>query len=108
MTLRLATLALAAAFAVPAFAQAETPRIDQRQAHQERRIAQGVRSGELTPREAARLERGQKRIQRMENHAKADGVVTPRERAAIHHAQDRESRRIARQKHDRQRVPNAG
>jgi opacity protein-like surface antigen len=84
------------------FAQADTPGIDQRQANQERRIDQGIASGQLTPREAARLDRQQDRIDRMENKAKADGVVTAKERARLHAAQDRASRNIAREKHDRQ------
>lgn len=93
--------ALAAAVALPAFAQS-TPVVDQRQINQEARIQQGVASGELTKREAARLERGQERVERMEANAKADGVVTKKERAQLQHAQNVESRRIARQKHDRQ------
>lgn len=86
----------------PAFAQADTPVIDQRQANQERRIDQGIASGQLNAREAARLDREQHRIDRMENRAKADGVVTDRERARIAAAQNRASRHIAREKHDRQ------
>jgi hypothetical protein len=85
-----------------AFAQANTPGVDQRQANQERRIDQGVASGSLTQREANRLERGQERVDRMENRAKSDGVVTARERARLHQAQDVQSRRIYTQKHDRQ------
>ncbi|HZV55763.1 MAG TPA: hypothetical protein VFF82_12575 [Rhodocyclaceae bacterium] len=95
--------AVAAAAAVPAFAQsAATPGIDQRQANQERRIDQGVASGQLNARETARLERGQQRVENMETRAKSDGVVTKGERAKIHAAQDRQSKRIYRQKHDRQ------
>ena len=89
------------ALALPAFAQT-TPRIDKRQAEQQRRIDQGVKSGQLTEKEAARLEKGQARIQRMEDKAKADGVVTKKEHARIEHQQNVESRKIARQKHDRQ------
>jgi hypothetical protein len=74
--------------------------INARQANQERRIDQGVRSGELTPRETRRLERGQNHINRMEDRAKADGVVTPREHRRIAHAQNRQSRRIFRAKHN--------
>lgn len=85
-----------------AYAQADTPVIDQRQMNQEQRIDQGVESGQLNPREAKRLERQQNRIDRMENRAKADGVVTARERARISAAQNRASRNIAREKHDRQ------
>ncbi len=86
-----------------AFAQsAETPGIDQRQANQERRIDQGVASGQLTEREANRLNRQQERINKMEDRAKSDGVVTAKERARINAAQNRASRNIAREKHDRQ------
>ena len=85
-----------------AFAQAETPVIDQRQANQETRIDQGIASGQLNEREANRLGRQQNRIDRMENRAKADGVVTDKERGRIGAAQNRASRHIAREKHDAQ------
>lgn len=85
-----------------AYAQAETPGIDQRQANQEKRIDQGIASGQLNQREANRLDRQQDRIDRMENKAKADGVVTKGERARIGAAQNRASRHIARGKHDAQ------
>ena len=85
-----------------AFAQANTPRVDQRQANQEQRIDQGVTSGSLTQREASRLDRGQQHVNNMENRAKSDGLVTRVERARLHNAQDRQSARIYRQKHDRQ------
>jgi hypothetical protein len=93
---------LAVALPALAFAQANTPRVDQRQANQEQRIDQGVASGSLTQREANRLERGQQHVDNMENRAKADGVVTRGERARLHQAQDVQSARIHRQKHDRQ------
>jgi uncharacterized membrane protein YebE (DUF533 family) len=93
---------LAVALPTLAFAQANTPRVDQRQANQEQRIDQGVASGSLTQREANRLERGQQHVDNMENRAKADGVVTRGERARLHQAQDVQSARIHRQKHDRQ------
>ena len=95
----LVAAALLAAIATPAFAQS-SPRIDQRQYNQERRIEQGYRSGTLTAQEAWRLDRGQRRIDRMEHQALRDGYVSPRERARIEAAQDRQSRRIARQKRD--------
>ena len=106
MTIITLILALVGFFAgMPlAWGQASTPGIDARQANQERRIDQGVASGQLTQREAARLDRNENRIDRMENRAKADGVVTPRERARLHGALDQQSKAIARQKHDRQRV----
>ena len=103
-------VAVLAAFALPVLAQtapapardpAATPGVDKRQANQQQRIDQGVKSGELTTREAARLEKGQQRIQNMEAKAKADGKVTPRERRQLQRAENRESRKIAREKHDR-------
>ncbi len=83
---------------------AATPGIDKRQERQQQRIDQGVKSGELTQREAARLERHQERIGKMEEKAKADGMVTAKERARIQHQQNQESRRIYHQKHDRQKA----
>jgi len=103
-TVKFITTALVAAFTLPAFAQTDsTKRIDQRQLNQERRIEQGVNSGTLNEREAARLDRGQARVEKMEDKASADGKVTMKERARIEHAQDQQSRRIYREKHDRQR-----
>ena len=101
--MKFVTAAVIAALALPAFAQtSSTPRIDQRQKNQQQRIDQGVKSGELNRKEAARLQKGQDRIQKMENKAAADGKVTAKERAKIEKAQDRESKRIYREKHDKQ------
>ena len=91
--------------AVPLAALAQstaTPKFDQRQANQERRIDQGVQSGALTPKETGRLEKGQDHLQTMEDKAKSDGQVTKQERAQLQHAENRQSERIYRQKHDRQ------
>ncbi|HTR97002.1 MAG TPA: hypothetical protein VMH61_03790 [Candidatus Acidoferrales bacterium] len=94
------TMAIAMTTVSIASAQDSTPRIDRREVRQHERIHQGVRSGELTPGEAARLRAGQRHINRMERRAKANGVVTPRERARITRAQDRQSRKIYRLKHN--------
>ena len=85
-----------------AFAEAETPVVDQRQTNQEQRIDQGVESGQLNEREANRLNKQQQHINKMENRAKSDGVITKSERARIGKAQHQASRKIAREKHDRQ------
>ncbi len=99
-------VAVLAAFALPVLAQTNTPNIDQRQAKQQQRIDQGVKSGQLTGKEAARLEKGQEHVQKVEDKAKADGKVTKNERARIQHAENVQSRHIAKQKHDRQRDMN--
>ena len=89
--------------AQPCFADMETPRIDQRQANQDRRIDQGEASGALTEREANRLEHQQMRIERQEDAAKADGLVTGGERARLTHQQNKASRAIARKTHNLRR-----
>ncbi len=89
-----------AALALPALAG--TPALDARQQNQRERIAQGIRSGELTRPEARRLIAGEHRLHRHERRAKADGEVTRAERVALHRQADRMSARIYRQKHDRQ------
>ncbi len=98
----LALISAAASAQTPATA---TPRVDARQDKQERRIEQGVGSGELTARETLRVEREQKRIATVEAKAEGDGKVTARERARLHHLQNQASRDIRRQKHDAQVVP---
>ncbi len=79
-----------------------TPRIDAREQRQDARIDQGVASGQLTSREAARLNARETRIQQMEASAKADGTATKAERSQIRHIQDNTSKAIYRQKHDGQ------
>jgi len=85
-----------------AFAEAETPMIDQREMNQEQRIDQGIASGQLNEREANSLNKQQEHVNKMEDRAKSDGVMTKKERARIGAAQNRASRHIAREKHDRQ------
>jgi hypothetical protein len=98
---------IVAALSAPAFAQStpdtkSTPRIDGRQEKQEKRIDQGVKSGQLNEKEAARLEKGQAKVQKMEDKAVADGKVTKKEKKHIEHAQDQQSKKIHREKHDKQ------
>lgn len=99
----LSITALTLAFAAPGHAQTATPGIDKREANQEKRIEQGVKSGALTKRETARLEAGQEKVEKMEDKAKADGEVTRQERKRIHHEQNHQSRRIYDKKHNRRR-----
>jgi hypothetical protein len=103
----LALASLGAAAQATSAPGTNTPRIDQRQANQERRIDQGVASGALTRREAHRLQRQQNAIDGAENRAKADGSVSAAERKRLAHAQRHASRAIARQKHDAQQRPDA-
>lgn len=94
------------AFAFAAQAQKATPKVTKRQTVQQKRIKEGVRSGELNRREVYRLQKQQARTQRAKKVAKADGKVTARERARLHKRQNRTSQNIARQKKDRQQRKN--
>jgi hypothetical protein len=102
LTLAAAAAALSLGAAAPAFADSYEQIIDRRQDRQEDRIDQGVKSGEINRREAARLERGQAHVNRLENRALADGHISRGELRRIEEAQNVQSHRIYRQKHDRQ------
>jgi hypothetical protein len=84
------------------FAQTKTPRIHKRQENQQKRIAQGVKSGELTAKETEHLEAREAKIQSDKKEAKADGKVTAKERVKLTREENRTSRAIHRQKHDAQ------
>ncbi|MFG6442174.1 hypothetical protein [Roseateles sp. LKC17W] len=96
----IALLALAGANAFAQTPGTNTPRVDQREAHQQARIAQGAASGSLTAQETQRLEKEQVRIDNAETRAKADGTVTAKERRRLHAMQDGASRDIRRKKHN--------
>lgn len=93
---------LVAALAITSMANAQTrtPEVTRRQADQEARIHQGVRSGQLTHREANHLQARESKIQRDKMRAKADGRVSPRERAHLRREENRTSRAIYRKKHN--------
>ena len=106
-----AVVAVALAFAGTAFAQtstplakdpAATPGIDKRQQIQQKRIEQGVKSGQLTDKEAARLEKREAKLESDKEKAQADGKVTKQERRKLQREANRDSRAIRRQKHDAQ------
>lgn len=75
----------------------------QRNINQQSRIEQGVKSGSLTTREAARLEHGQARDTRLQARAAADGNVSAREQHRIQKNENHQSHRIHREKHDAQK-----
>lgn len=75
---------------------------NQRLGNQADRIADGIRDGSLTQREAARLERQDSRIAGEEARFRRDGVLDPRERARLNRDLDRASRDIWRERHDAQ------
>lgn len=100
MTLTL-SLAVVASAQTPAPTPGKrTPVVHAKQARQQKRIAEGVNSGELTAGEARKLEKGQKEIQQEKIEARADGTVTGAERKEIRKEQKESSRKIYRAKHN--------
>ena len=104
--MKLAPFPIAAVLAVtPVALLAQPPNrrtINQRKENQQDRIAQAVRSDQLSPGETARLERNEAGIDREERHMRAadDGHLTQQDRRIITRQQNRESHRIYRNKHN--------
>lgn len=93
----------------PAITLAQTPtpgkndyNINQRKVDQQKRIANGVKSGKLTPGQTAHLEHQEAAINHEEHAMRAqdNGHLTKQDRQTIHQQQNAESRRIYRDKHD--------
>jgi hypothetical protein len=82
------------------FGSASTANIDARRAHELRRIEDGRRSGQLSPREYNRLMAEQRQIAHDVRVARADGYVSPAERARINAELNQASADIYRLKHN--------
>jgi hypothetical protein len=74
----------------------------QRNINQQERIKAGVKSGELTKKETAKLQRGQARVEHKQSVAGRDGHVGAREEVKIQSAENDQSKKIYKQKHDAQ------
>jgi metal-dependent amidase/aminoacylase/carboxypeptidase family protein len=76
--------------------------VGKRAENQQDRIAQGVKSGQLTPRETANLESKDARINREVHNDRAanGGKLTGAEKAQVNHQQNKVSRQIYRDKHN--------
>ncbi len=90
---------LAATFVSAAMAQTTASEV-QRDVNQQQRIEQGLQSGALSTREAAKLEKGEARVERMEAKANRDGTLSDAEKARIQRAQNAQSAEIAKLKHN--------
>jgi hypothetical protein len=86
----------------PVSAPRHAATINQRREFQQHRIAQGVRSGQLTARETNRLERREASIGRTERNMRAAdrGHLTRADRVSLNHRLNRTSRAIYRDKHN--------
>ena len=99
MKLSYVVIMAGSALSSAAFAQSEQ-QIIQRDVNQEKRIEQGLKSGQLTTKEASKLEREESRIDKMESNALKDGKLTDAERRRITQEQNKASKDIYREKHD--------
>src|SRR5882672_4890977 len=83
--------------------------IGQRRENQQDRIAQGVKSGQLTAGETAKLENQQKGINQQvrADRAANGGKLTPGEKAQVNHEQNRASKNIYNKKHNARRQAGA-
>jgi capsular polysaccharide biosynthesis protein len=78
----------------------KTPVARKRQHIQQKRIVNGVESGELKAGEVQKLENQHHEVKEMKQDAKADGTVTHEERKDIQKEQNQTSRQIYRAKHN--------
>jgi hypothetical protein len=80
------------------------PRVNQvnrRETNQQNRIANGVKNGQLTPGQTARLERGEQRLQNNEKKDMAadSGHLTKQDQRQLNHEANHMSKRIYKDKH---------
>ena len=76
--------------------------VNQREQNQQNRIANGVKSGQLTPGETRRLERGEQRLQNNEKKdmAKDNGHLTKQDQRQLNKEANHMSKRIYKDKHN--------
>ncbi len=102
--MKIMTIALASTFALTTLAQAQetNKQINQRKTEQQQRIAQGVKSGQMTAGETSHVEHQESAINHEERNMRAqdNGHLTKADRSVIQKQQNQESRRIYRDKHN--------
>jgi hypothetical protein len=83
-------------------ATAAMSRVNAREANQQARIAQGVKSGQLTPGETSHLENKEAHISNEVHNDRAanGGKLTPQEKAQVNHQQNAASKQIYNDKHN--------
>lgn len=101
------TLALLCGAALIPYTTSATPKrvvhdpgVNARQHEQQKRIHEGVKSGELTKPEAKGLKKEEHGIRQEERQFKSDGALTAEERAKLHADQNKVSKDIHTEKHD--------
>jgi hypothetical protein len=76
--------------------------IHQRKVNQQKRIANGIKSGQLTPKEASKLEKKESNLNKETRNMRAQngGKLTPAERAKVNKQQNKLSKDIYKDKHN--------
>jgi len=100
-TAKLLPFLVATFLSVPVLAQTAASET-QRDVNQQQRIENGLKSGQLTTSEAAKLEGEEAHVNRAEAQALKDGKLTRAEKARITRLQNKASKDIYAQKHDAQ------
>ena len=100
--MKLTSTMIAAVAAAAMVASAQTNVVGQRKENQQDRVAQGIKSGQLTAGETAKLENREQGINREVSADKQanGGKLTGADRKAINQSQSRTSRNIYRDKHN--------
>ncbi len=98
---------VASLMSATAFAETAAEQDQQRDVNQQQRIEQGLKSGELSTKEAGHLEREQQNVDRLQAHDLKDGHMSAGEQLRLDKAQNATSADIYKQKHDAQ-TGNAG
>lgn len=93
---------LSAALLLPAFGAPQQPEVAKRKEKQQQRISKGVKSGQLSPGETARLEKKEAKINKETRRMRAanGGKLTPAEKAKVNRQQNKVSRKIYKDKHN--------
>jgi len=97
MNMKNLVLSFAILTSVLSFAQ---QREDRNLRGERKRVAQGIKSGEIKPREAVAIEKQAQDVKQAKRYALADGKVTSRERANIARQDRQLDRTIYRTKHN--------
>lgn len=93
-------LLISVAFTLPAQAGTHDRGVNKRQHHQHARIANGVKSGELSKEEVKGLRADQRALRQKERAYKADGQLTKDERIDMRKDVHANSKEIYAEKHD--------
>ena len=74
--------------------------VAEREENQQERIAEGLKTGQLTAQEAAHLEKGEAKLEAERREALSDGKMTGHEKKKLIHHQNKLSHKIHHLKHN--------